>query len=76
MFFSRQNPAKAKLALSYGNCCLYEKTRIPIEAEALLFAADRIEHMQNEITPALAKENWSFATATFTHLWPIKVALD
>ena len=33
--------------------CLYEEKRLPIEAEALLFAADRIEHMYSEVKPAL-----------------------
>ncbi len=33
--------------------CLYEDKRLPTEAEALLFAADRIEHMYSEVKPAL-----------------------
>jgi dTMP kinase len=33
--------------------CLYEEKRLPTEAEALLFAADRIEHMYSEVKPAL-----------------------
>jgi len=33
---------------------LFEQTRMPITAEALLFAADRIEHVQNQVAPALA----------------------
>jgi dTMP kinase len=36
-------------------CCLYEEKRLPTAAEALLFAADRIEHVENEIKPALAE---------------------
>jgi dTMP kinase len=32
---------------------LFEQKRMPISAEALLFAADRIEHVQNEVAPAL-----------------------
>lgn len=32
---------------------LYEKTRLPTTVEALLFAADRIEHVQNLVAPAL-----------------------
>ena len=35
--------------------CLYEEKRLPTVAEALLFAADRIEHVENEIKPALAE---------------------
>jgi dTMP kinase len=34
---------------------LFEKTRMPTSVEALLFAADRIEHVQNEVKPALAE---------------------
>jgi dTMP kinase len=33
---------------------LYGEKRPPITVEALLFAADRIEHLQNEVQPALA----------------------
>jgi dTMP kinase len=32
---------------------LYEGKRLPTEAEGLLFAADRIEHMFSEVKPAL-----------------------
>ncbi len=32
---------------------LFEKERMPTTAEALLFAADRIEHIQNTVAPAL-----------------------
>lgn len=34
---------------------LFEQARMPITAEALLFAADRIEHVQNQVAPALAE---------------------
>lgn len=34
---------------------LYEKTRMPTAVEALLFAADRIEHVQNLVAPALSE---------------------
>ena len=46
-------PSKGKIGTFIRNCCLYELTRLPTEAEALLFAADRIEHMQEELKPAL-----------------------
>jgi dTMP kinase len=46
-------PSKGKIGTFIRDCCLYEQTRLPTEAEALLFAADRIEHMQNELEPAL-----------------------
>jgi dTMP kinase len=48
-------PSQGKIGTFIRNCCLYEDKRLPVEAEALLFAADRIEHMQNEIAPALAE---------------------
>jgi dTMP kinase len=35
--------------------CLYNEKRLPTAAEALLFAADRVEHVENEIKPALAE---------------------
>ena len=46
-------PSRGKIGTFIRQCCLYEDRRLPIEAEALLFAADRIEHLQNEIKPAL-----------------------
>ena len=48
-------PSQGKIGTFIRDCCLYEGKRLPTEAEALLFAADRIEHMQNEIAPALAE---------------------
>jgi len=33
--------------------CLYEEKRLDSAVEALLFAADRVEHVQNEVVPAL-----------------------
>ncbi len=48
-------PSQGKIGTFIRECCLYEGTRLPTEAEALLFAADRIEHMQNEVAPALAE---------------------
>ena len=46
-------PSQCKIGTFIREGCLYEDKRLPIEAEALLFAADRIEHMQKEIKPAL-----------------------
>ncbi|MCW3983743.1 MAG: dTMP kinase [Candidatus Bathyarchaeota archaeon] len=46
-------PSRGKIGTFIRECCLYEQTRLPTEAEALLFAADRIEHMQTELKPAL-----------------------
>ena len=48
-------PSQGKIGSFIRNGCLYEEKRLPTEAEALLFAADRIEHMQNEIAPSLAE---------------------
>ena len=46
-------PSRGKIGTFIREGCLYENTRLPTEAEALLFAADRIEHMQNELKHAL-----------------------
>jgi dTMP kinase len=46
-------PSQGKIGTFIREGCLYEDKRLPIEAEALLFAADRIEHIQKEIKPAL-----------------------
>jgi dTMP kinase len=46
-------PSRAKIGTFIRDCCLYEDKRLPTEAEALLFAADRIEHMYSEVKPAL-----------------------
>ena len=46
-------PSKGKIGTFIRESCLYENHRLPTEAEALLFAADRIEHMQNELKTAL-----------------------
>jgi dTMP kinase len=48
-------PSHGKTGTFIRECCLYEEKRLPTAAEALLFAADRIEHVENEIKPALAK---------------------
>lgn len=46
-------PSRGKIGAFIREGCLYEDKRLPTEAEALLFAADRIEHMQKELRPAL-----------------------
>ena len=46
-------PSRGKTGAFIRECCLYGEKRLPVEAEALLFAADRVEHVQNEILPAL-----------------------
>jgi dTMP kinase len=48
-------PSHGKIGTFIREGCLYEEKRLPTEAEALLFAADRIEHMKNQIAPAIAE---------------------
>ena len=47
-------PSTGKTGTFIRDCCLYGRRRLPIAAEALLFSADRIEHIENEIRPALS----------------------
>jgi dTMP kinase len=51
--FLTAEPSRGKTGTFIREGCLYEDKRLPTEAEALLFAADRIEHMYNEVKPAL-----------------------
>jgi len=53
--FCTAEPSQGKIGSFIRECCLYEEKRLPKEAETLLFAADRIEHMQNELGPSLAE---------------------
>ncbi len=53
--FCTAEPSRGKIGTFIRQGCLYEEKRLPTEAEALLFAADRIEHMKNELAPALAQ---------------------
>ncbi len=46
-------PSNGKIGMFIRESCLYDKKRLPSSVEALLFAADRVEHIQNEVTPAL-----------------------
>lgn len=46
-------PSHGKIGSFIRESCLYENQRLPTEAEALIFAADRIEHMYSEVKPAL-----------------------
>jgi dTMP kinase len=48
-------PSRGKIGSFIRECCLFEKKRLNSATEALLFAADRIEHIQNEVVPALNK---------------------
>ena len=46
-------PSRGKIGTFIRNRCLYGEKRLSIIVEALLFAADRIEHIENEVQPAL-----------------------
>ena len=48
-------PSRGKIGTFIRNSCLYGEKRLSVSAEALLFAADRIEHVENEIKPAIAE---------------------
>ena len=46
-------PSQGKVGKFIRECCLYENKRLPVAVEALLFAADRMEHLENEVKPAV-----------------------
>jgi dTMP kinase len=46
-------PSSGKVGSFIRDCCLYEEKRLDSAVEALLFAADRVEHVKNEVAPAL-----------------------
>ena len=48
-------PSHGKIGRLIRNQILYSETRSPTTLEALLFAADRIDHIQKEVLPALEK---------------------
>ena len=48
-------PSHGKIGKFIRNRILYGDSRPPTSVEALLFAADRIEHIQNEVIPTLEK---------------------
>ncbi len=49
-----QEPSKGKIGKFIRNRILYGEKRFSTTIEALMFAADRLEHIQNEVLPALA----------------------
>jgi len=46
-------PSRGKIGSYIRKSYLYSEKRLSIALEALLFAADRIEHLENEVIPAL-----------------------
>lgn len=46
-------PSRGKIGAFIRKRCLYGEKRLSSVAEALLFAADRVEHVENEVLPAL-----------------------
>ena len=48
-------PSNGKIGTYIRECCLYGEKRLSTVVEALLFAADRFEHVENEIRPALSE---------------------
>lgn len=49
-------PSRGKIGKFIKKYCLHGKKRVSSIVEALLFAADRYEHVENEIIPALNEE--------------------
>jgi dTMP kinase len=48
-------PSRGKVGKFIKKNCLHSEKRGSVLVEALLFAADRVEHVQNEVLPALNK---------------------
>jgi dTMP kinase len=46
-------PSRGKIGAFIRKRCLYGEKRLATIVEALLFAADRIEHVENDVLPAL-----------------------
>jgi dTMP kinase len=46
-------PSRGRIGTFIRKSCLYGEKRLSSVAEALLFAADRLEHVENEVLPAL-----------------------
>jgi len=50
---STAEPSRGRIGQFIRKCCLHGDKRLPPVVEALLFAADRFEHVNNEVLPAL-----------------------
>ena len=48
-------PSEGRIGKFIKQRCLHADARGSVIVEALLFAADRVEHVQNEVLPALSK---------------------
>jgi dTMP kinase len=48
-------PSRGNIGTFIRKRCLYGEKRLSTAVEALLFAADRVEHVENEIRPALSE---------------------
>jgi dTMP kinase len=48
-------PSRGNIGTFIRKRCLYGEKRLSTVVEALLFAADRVEHVENEIIPALSE---------------------
>ena len=46
-------PSRGKIGAFIRKSCLYGEKRLSSVVEALLYAADRLEHVENEVLPAL-----------------------
>jgi len=46
-------PSRGKIGAFIRKSCLYGEKRLSSVVEALLFAADRVEHVENEVLPSL-----------------------
>jgi dTMP kinase len=46
-------PSRGKIGAFIRKSCLYREKRLSSVVEALLFAADRVEHVENEVLPVL-----------------------
>ncbi len=51
--FYTAEPSRGKIGTFIRRRCLYSEKRLSTVVEALLFAADRVEHVENEVLPAL-----------------------
>ncbi len=48
-------PSQGNIGTLIRTSILYREKRLPSAVEALLFAADRVDHVQNEVLPAMRK---------------------